>query len=839
MLSHYLIQALRSFWRFRLSTAINIVGLSLGMVCCLATYVFLESLLHSDQQFANADRIYAVTESLWVTKTQRMVPQIAEVSPPVAKFLQADYPGLAAVARALGLGPMVMATDDRKATLYGAAIDPDFLKIFDLRFVSGDPRSALSASHTVIITRAAASRLFGTENVLGRHLLLENRTDLTISAVIDSVPSPSHMGDTAGAILRFDFLVPMSLLHSFASNAGVGVIADPDADQWGNDTYFTYLLLPKDGSVRIGEIKSGLQTFAQRHAPHAAIILKYEVVPLSRITVQEMGALYGGTSGITVIGVAFALNGLILCIACLNYANLSLAIASTRGKEIGMRQVLGASRLDLVRQHLVEAMLLGAAALTIVILGLVLALPFLNHALGMLLRVSVLAEPILWLMVLLLLVTVTAVGGAYPALVLSRVRPVDALRAGTVRTGPRFVPTLLVGVQFAAASFLLVAALLMLDQNHLLLRVGLRPDRDPVLVIANDINQLGVNKETLRTQLLADPRVVSVSAGTSPPWQSGGWHFRVQNTPDSSAKTQVVLLNRVAYDFFQTMGIDVLAGRVFDRAHSDSFTFGGIDMANPNGPRLQAARDDAVIIDRSFASEMGWSRPDEAVGKLLYDRDLAMPGNPPHQMRVIGVVENGYPRLIGPDTDSNMFVLSEAQASVPVVRIRRTDVRGAVAHVDEVWNRLVPKVPLNREFSDELFNRAYQTFGLLSGILTGLAIFAFGIAMMGLFGMALHVASRRRRELGIRKTLGASAVGLVILLLKDFSKPVIVANILVWPLALMAGRVYLSVFVQRASLTAWPFVLSLLITLAVAWVAVGGQAVRAAAVRPSRVLHQE
>lgn len=830
MLSHYITLAARSFWRFKLTAAVNTLGLALGLVCFLATYLFIEDLVRSDTHFKNASRIYALTQEIWTSPVERMVPAFSRVAPPVAKFLPVDFPALEAVARALSLGPIAAATDDRKVDLFAAAVDPAFVRIFDLPFLSGDPDAALASPHNAIITERAATRLFGTSNVVGRHILLQNRTDVTVAAVIGALPQPSHMGDSARASLPFDVLVPMDLLKGFQSTAGIGVPVDPDGPQWGNDTYFTYALLPADGSLTPEEFKAGLKTFGDRHVPKDQLRSVFGAIPVSRINLSNLEALFGGHAVSPTTSV-FLLDALILAIACLNYANLAVAIATTRAKEIGMRKILGANRFHLMRQYLVEAMLLGGVALVIVLVGLALAIPPLNRALGTDLHFASLLQPQLIGLVVVLLGAISLVGGAYPALVLSRVRPVDALRAGAVRAGPRFVPTVLVGVQFAAASFLLVVALLMLNQNRELQRSGIRPDRDPVIAIANDTKQLGVGFDTLRTELLRDPHIKFVSASNSPPWQSGGWHYMLRRSQDASAATQVTILNQISYDFFPTLGINVLAGRAPDREHGDE-----VDLMELFGPKKGPP---PIVIDRALALQVGWSDPNEAVGQLIYDSPPENTHAKGIPLRVVGVVENGYPRLIGPNTDSNMYLLVPAMATVPLVSISRSDIPAALAHIDRVWEKLAPKAPLRREFMDEMFDRAYESFAAISGVLVGLAAFAFFISIMGLCGMAIYVTSRRQREIGIRKTLGASKGRVVLMLLRDFAKPVVIANVMAWPFAYLMGRIYLNLFVQRTSLSPWPFVLSFVITLAIAWIAVTAQALRAAAVKPANVLYAE
>jgi putative ABC transport system permease protein len=830
VLKHYFVTALRNFWRFRVTTTVNVVGLALGLMCFIATYVFLDGLLKSDMHYPKSARIYAMTQELWTTPTERMVPAFPTAAAPTARYLKADFPSLEAVARALPMGTLAAASDDRKLNLFVAAVDPAFLQIFDLPFVAGDASATLAAPHSVVLTESAAKRLFGTAGAVGRRVILQNSVEVTVTGVLGPLREPSHLGDAERAALRFDALIPMDLMASIQTHPSPGFPADPEAEIWGFDFFFTYVLLPADGSVTAQQLLTGLETFGARHVPKDQLVSVFGAVPVSHIQLSLLQALFGG-GGISITTSVFFLDALILAIACLNYANLAVAIATTRAKEIGMRKVLGASRLHLIGQHVMEAALLGLAALLIVLIGLALGIVPLNNSLGIHLTLASYANPVLWLLVALLLAGVCIIGGAFPAIVLSRVRPVQSLRAGSIHAGPRFVPTLLVGIQFAAASFLLVAALLMVNQNHVLQRSGSNDGRDPVVVITNDTGQLRIDFDTLRTELLRDPSIKSVSATLRAPWQHGGWHFMLRRSDAAVAGPITTILDQVSYDFFPTFDIKLLAGRTFDREHGDEYKVETLFGPAPRTPH--------IILDRSLARQLGWTNPNDAVGKIIYD--WVQPGMPgrPHALQVIGVVENGYPRLIGPNTDSNMYMLTPSDAHVPSVRVARNDIKNALAHIGAVWERLAPKAPLGRQFTDELFGQAYEGFSRASNVLAGLACFAFVIAIMGLFGMAMHVTSRRRREIGIRKTLGASSARVVLMLLRDFARPVVWANLIAWPLAYLAGRGYLNLFVERAPLSAWPFVVSLVVTVLIAWLSVGGQALRAAAVKPGQVLHSE
>ncbi len=823
MFEHYLTSALRNLRRFPLTTAVSVVGLSLGFACFVGTYVFVDNLRNTDRQFADSQRIYALTQQLWIGSSKESIPPVPQVSPAAAKYLQADFPQLEAVARTYQVGTLAAGGDAANVSLNAAAVDPDFLKIFKMHFLAGSSTDALSAIDSAVITERAAIRLFGTSSAIGKRIVLQNRVDVTVTGVIEAIPQPSHMGDSPGAMLRFDILFPMNLLRTVIGARAGGMPVNPDAEEWNADFYGTYVLLPRSAAFTPAQFAEGLESFGARHVPPAQGRSVFGAVPVSRIYLSVLDA-FSGEVGLSATTTLFLLAGLVLGIACLNYANLSVANATARGKEIAVRKVLGARVRQIVIQQSVEAALLGICCLALVIIAVAVALPFIDSALGVSLRLPRLTELELWVFVVALLAAVCVVGGVYPALVLAGVRPAFSLRAPLVSAGPRLLPGLLVGVQFAAASFLLIMATLMTGQNRLLQQVGRRADRDPVVVITDDVRQLGINFDNLRTELLAAPAVRSVSAMAGAPWTIGGWHFQIRRTPDRSAVPVQTIANQISYDFFETLGIKLLAGRVFDHTHSDP-------AHAPGGPR-----NSNVIIDRALAAQLGWSNPTDAIGNTAYESLPMGRGGTAPALSIVGVVDEGYPRLMGVGAQSNLYFLVPEAAGVPVVRIAADDMPAALAQIDTVWHRSAPKVVLQRRFLDEMFTEAYATFGTLGRVLTGLAGFAFLIASMGLIGMAIHVTSRRTREIGIRKTLGAKVHNVILLLMRDFSKPVVLANVAAWPVAFLAGGAYLRLFDQRVTASPWFFLGSLLLTVLVACIAVGGYAYRAARVQPSEVL---
>jgi putative ABC transport system permease protein len=826
MLRHYITQALRSFWRFRVTAGVNLLGLVLAVVCFIASYLYIDSLLRSDLYFPKASRTYVLTQELWKGGT-KIIPAYPSAGPPAAANLRADFSGLEAVARAVPLGPLNAAADDRKADVKTVAIDPEFLKIFDFDFKAGEPAGALSSAHSAIITQHTAERLFGRGQALGRRVVLQNKTEVTVTGVIAPVRPPSHMAEGEGNGLAFDILVPMRLLKEMTVTAYYSTPVDPDEQTWDGSFFRTYLLFPADGSFTPREFLEQLPAFAKRRAnpPGTPITSVLGAVPLSHMKLALDEALYAG-SALSVTAMIFVLDALILAIACINYANLAVAIATTRTKELGVRKVLGATRLHVMRQCLIESGMLGLTAVALVVLLAVLVIEPVNRALQTNITVASLLKPQMWLLVAGLIAVISLIGGMYPALALSRVRPVDALRVGSVRAGPRFVPTLLVGVQFAAASFLLAVALIMAQQNRRLLEMGLQTDRDPVIAIENNLNELGISFDTLRDELLRSSNIKAVGSVDGMPWEDGGAHWTLTRSAQAGAAHVDTLLNPIGYHFFDAISLRLLAGRLLDHEHGDEFI--------PPG-NLRPGKEERVVIDRALAGAFGWNDPNEALDKLTYTRigPWVLP------LRIIGVVEGGYPRLVGPNTSTNMYALAPRLAGVSLIRIAREHVPEAVAYIDSTWDQLAPKVQIRRTFMDVLFENAYRNYSSMSATLNGLSVFAFLIAIMGLCGLAIHVTTRRQREIGIRKTLGATVRGVVTMLLLDFAKPVLVANLVAWPFAWFVGHQYIDKFTQRSEITIWPFVLSLIVTVGVAWASVAVQALRAATVKPANVLYAQ
>jgi len=822
MFKHYLTTALRYFKRNRFTTTINVLCLSLGMVCFAVAYGTVAWFTKADLHYAKSNRIYFATEQFSVPGTEAAGTGSSRTSWVLGKLLRADPPQAEAVARLTPGRESPVAYDDKSAFVATAYADPEFLEIFDLPFIHGDARSALRAPHSAVVTQATAERLFGRSDVIGKTLLLNNRELVSITGVVSSLKQPSHFSGGLG-LAQFELLGSMDTYESL-----VRATSSPTRIKDALDT-FVYLLAPKGEGFSLSQLNAQLQAFTKRHAPSAEGNFLVAAHPIQELYSNMGDGLFTSMGvGISSATVLLILGSLILLVSCINYANLATAQLATRAKEVAMRRVVGAGRGEIVRQYLFETALLTLASLILVLLFALLALGILSAKAGVDLLSAAVLSPELWLVLLATLGVVTLVAGAYPALVLSRMTPMLALRHGISSTGPRFVPTLLVGVQFGAASFLLIALLVMQSQNSALSKQRESIAGEPVVAINTRVAEAGIDVQVLRSELIRIPQIeVVASADEIPGGMATGNHRMVGRSLEASSARHLVTTNSIDYEYFNALHIGLLAGRSFEQNRRDEWdqnTAKSNDVMN-------------VVINRSLAEVSGWTDPSQAVGQIIYGH--AGLGEYALTMRVVGVVETRALAVLGFGSTATIYTLERERATLPIIRLSKSHPEIGVAAIESTWKKLSPNVPARLVFLDKAFESNYRVIPMISGVFAALALFAFFISAMGLVGMAIHVTARRTREIGVRKTLGASVSSILSLLLRDFSKPVIIANVLMWPLAYFVMRGYISMFMVQTELNVVPFLLGLAITTAIACAAVVTQASKAARLNPARVLRTE
>ncbi len=827
MLRHYLTVAVRNARRAPVTSAISLLTLAVGFVAALTAYAFVGFWNSAERHFPNADRTYVLTSSSAFPGGFARTGLI-ETPEHVAELLRTDFPSVERVARAVLVDrQMAVAGGGDAVRASAVAVDPEFLEIFPLAFVAGDRERALREPRSLVVTAELARRLFGDADPIGQRVVVGNLVDATVTGVLAAVPEPSHMGRSTSAVLQFDMLSTMDVGDEVRASIMGPVFAATRMNWFGGGAY-TYLLLPPDGSAP-REFERQLEGFITRHVPPAQLgdaTLSFGLRPVTGILRGNVDTeLFSADLGMSVSTVLLLLGVLVLSVAALNYGTLATARAARRAREIAVRKSLGAHPFQVAAQHLLETAVYGLCA-TFVAFGLIwLASPVLRQITGVPFLYVALTDWTFWWLAVLTVLAVMLLAGAYPALVLARLHPLDTRFGSTVRVGRVSLFTWLVGAQFACASFLLIAVFLLSNQNSHLRRVALG-DVGSVVLIENRNATTKIDPATLRQELERLPQVAGVTERLGMPWQRLVLQGPVSGSPDGSGVRRVVQ-QVIGPDFFDVMQIRVLAGRPLSRDYAADLLPASNDSDTPS-----------VVVDAAFAEEFGFGAPDQAVDKLVYRSVYRNGASVWRPNRIVGVVENRHSNLRSAGAASTIYQLAEP-LDVTVVALAPTEIAAGLDGIDRVWRGLAPNVAINRHFFSEAFEQSYGPFARIQGVFNALSVMAVIIATAGLLGIAGVVIGRRRKEIGIRKVCGASVGRITRMLLAGFSVPVVVAAIAVWPIAYAAADAYLAVFIDRIGLTPLPFVVSLAAMLGIAWAAVIAQTVLAARAQPTRVLRHD
>jgi putative ABC transport system permease protein len=525
MLSHYLAFAIRNLRRAPFASAVSVLTLAIGLVCFLAAHALVTFFERADGHFVNADRIQIVTTSFTFFGGQFTRDRSTRSPEHLASLLQADFPEIEAIARAFEIdwqGRTAVASGDRVVQLYSVAADPTFLDIFNLPFLAGDPRNALAAPRSVVLTRDSARQLFGDTDPIGQPLRIRNRVDTTVTGVIDEFPDSSHIGRSAAATLRLELLASVDVIEAIEAERLASIASDlgiraewpagaPRQVTWTGEDAVTYLLLPADGSASVGNLADQLPAFVARHAPSellASTNLRYELMPIGELLRRGVDTeLFSGDIGVSVSTVLLLLGSLVLAVACINFANLAAARAAGRTREVGLRKALGARPAQIMVQHLLEAALLSFAALLIAVAGLRTALPLLERLAGLSPGAIGFGAAESAVTLLVVVIATTFAAGAYPAFVLARTGASLAIRRPHGPRGSKRFAELLVGAQFAVAGLLLIALTVIALQNAQLELIGLGSADASLVLIENQSDVTRVDTATLHAALGALPQV--------------------------------------------------------------------------------------------------------------------------------------------------------------------------------------------------------------------------------------------------------------------------------------------------------------------------------------------
>jgi putative ABC transport system permease protein len=799
VLLNYLRVALRSLRRQRGYAAINILGLAAGLACCLLISLFVRDELSFDRFHEHADRVVRVAGEF--TAPGADTDQTARASRPMVATLRERYPEVEALVQLMPTEPTLRIDGERIRGLAGFFADPEFFQVFSFPLATGDPATALAEPYTAVLTESTAQRLFGSTDVLGRTVMAQDTVTIRITGVAQDPPRNSH--------IDFDLLI------SFATrDAQVPPAAEGD---WLFLDRYAYILLREgtDAAAFAASVVDLPQVEFGSVLGEYGFTMAMHLEPLADIYLHSKRlAQIGPVSDARRVTVFAAIALFVLLIAGVNYMNLATARSLQRAREVGVRKTLGSSRSALVRQFLGESSLTALLALVLAVGLAALALPWFNDVAGKELGLGALFSPA---GVLALLALVAAVGlgaGSYPAVVLSRFLPAHVLKGDfrTSASGARLRQGLVVA-QFAISVALIAGTLVVVQQHHFMLDRDLGFDRERLVVIdarAVPAHERASRADATRAALLALPAVTAFSASTTTPGRQLPLLLTVaEGLPEGDSRRMNFVF--ADEDFAETYGLRLVAGRLPSR------TF-----------ETDAA--EAALLNLSAVNSLGWT-PEEALG-----RQVAMGGN---ERRVVGVIQDYHHRSLHSPMEPMVLMSIPQQHHQFTLRLAAGSVQSALEDVRLAWDALFPGTPFDYAFVDDTFDGQYQTEARLTAIVGTFAGLAILIACLGLFGLAAFMTAQRRREIGVRKVLGASVGSVVVLLSKSFAALVVLGFLLGAPLAYLALDRFLADFPYRITLGPALFIGAGLLALAIALATVAGQAYRAAQASPMTALRSE
>ncbi len=790
LFKNYLKTAFRSVFKYKGHSFINIAGLATGLAACLLLFLWIEFELSYDLHHENADRIYRAIFKYEVngnTKTCVKTPA------PLGPALVNDFPEVLKTAR-FGKNRFLVKRGEKLFYEDIFFADPEIFDVFTLPLVKGDPSEVLKAPNSLIISEKARAKYFGDEDPIGKTITLFESRPHRITGVFMDMPRNSHF--------RFDFL------GLFTDIAG------KNNQNWGKSGYYTYLLTSEGFSPK--EFEKKITQFVDKYRSKA-LREKYNL----RYTCQELGRIHlhsqlkdeiEPNSSINTIYTSSAIALLILLIASLNYINLTTARYTNRVKEIGVRKVLGASRKDLVNQFLGESFLFLFIALPVALLLTGIFLPRFNALMGKQFDLSSVSNLFLAPGMFLIVLCVGLFSGIFPALLVSTVSPVKALK-GTYRSGsmPSVLRKLLVVFQFVISIALIVCSLVVAAQLNFMRDKKPGFDKENVLSIPIYNEEALKKYKVLKNEFAQEKSVVSVNASNFFPgknvWNVNYWR------EDGSAQYSGISYIAVDHDFIATTGITLVVGRGFS-----------LDFPGDTGS--------AYILNQAAVKEFGWKSPIGKGFKLANGKKGV----------VIGVVKDFHVSSLHQQIKPTVLYLAPqffAYLSIKLAPGTSTDISRTIDSLGKKWQKINPGQVFEYAFWEDALNNQYSAETKFGMVLLVVATLAILIACLGLFGLASYVTEMRKKEVGIRKILGATVSSITFLLSREFSSLVLTSNIAAWPIAWLMMDNWLQLFAYRIDIPLWTFIAAGAMAFIVSFLAVSYQTVKTAVSDPVKVLKYE
>jgi putative ABC transport system permease protein len=802
MIRNYLRIALRNLFKHRIFSFINIFGLAIGIAASLLIFQYARFELSYDHFEAGASRIYRLQldrynngklSTRWAAGATGLGPAVKDAFPEVESF-----------ARLRQAGAIVSYKDRefREDKIYFAT--DDFLRMFSYYSLKGATTGALKDVNTAVITTSMASKYFGAEDPVGKSLMLFRNSPFKVTAVVPDPPPNTH--------LKFAILLSWPTL---VQRQG------PDVNTvWYWDGFLNYIQVrPGTDPAQLEKKIAGMvQTKwgAEMQKSHDGMVIHLQALPDIHLYSHFMNEAEVNGDGksvyfLLIIGV------FIILIAWINYINLATARSIDRAREVGVRKVLGSLRRQLIAQFLFESLLINALAVILAFLIILFCLPLFNFITGKDLRLSLLQDQGFWLLLVALFVLGTFFSGLYPAFVLSSFKPVTVLKGRLAKTGHgALLRQSLVVIQFIAAVILIAGTFAVYRQLNFMQNQDLGMQISQTLVLRGPgvTDSTYTNKLTaFKTETLRIPGVHQLAVSTAVPGGQTGWNaggIRLVNSDPTTANQYRVI--GIDDDFLNAFGLRLLAGRNFSPGLGDT---------------------SSVLFNEAAIKKMGFKTPEAALSQRIEFWGK--------QYSIVGVVSNHHQESLRQDYDAHIFRFIPDANSYYSLKLSsdRNNWQDIITAVQKQWKTYFPGNPFEYFFLDEHFAEQYKAdkqFGQTFGLFAGLAIF---VSCLGLLGLAAFVTTQRTKEIGIRKIVGAGLPTILLLLTRDFMKPLVIAFLVAIPLTWWLLDKWLENFAFRMAIDPWIFIIPILLVLAIALLAVSSQTLKAATANPAKSLRTE
>lgn len=807
MIKNYFKMAMRNLQKHKFYSFINIIGLSIGIACCLLITLFIIDELTYDQYHEKSARIYRVTmESYFGGNEFKM----AVTPAPMAAALINDYPEVEAVTRFSASGTWLLKREEGEENIIENRVvfaDSSVFGIFTIPFIEGNPTTSLGKKNSLVLSESTAKKYFGDNSALNKTLILDNSETFTVTGVYRDMPTNGH----------FHFDLILTMLNRSRSNS----------QQWTSNNFHTYVLL--NAGTTGEEFRQKLPQLIEKYVGPEVMKymnksleelfasgtrLNYHLQPLTDIHLHsQLGVELEANSDIKYIYIFSIIALFLLVIACINFMNLSTARSANRAKEVGVRKVLGSFRSHLIKQFLMESTLLTVFSFVIAFILASVAMPLFNSISGKSLFIPF-GSVSFWLICMFATLTIGLLAGMYPAFFLSAFKPVSVLK-GKLAIGSKsgIIRSLLVIFQFSISIILVIGTFTIFKQLNFIQSKKLGFNKDQILLVEN-VWALGDQVTAFKTQTssLASVNNVSISGylPVTNSWRNdtGFWEHG-KSIDETSVSMQYW---RVDHNYISTLGMEIASGRGFS-----------LDFPSDSS---------AVIINKRAAKLFGF---DDPIGQRISTTD----GDQNEiSYTIVGVIENFHFQSMKENIDALCLVLGNSNGHA-IFKTNSDNITNTVAQIEESWKSIAPDQPFNYSFLDQEFNEMYEAEQKIGTIFTTFAMLAIFIASMGLFALAAFTAEQRTKEIGVRKVLGASVKSIVFLLSKEFIKLISISFILAAPLSWWGISTWLESYTYRTNIGIEVYLVAGLLAFLVAWLTMSYQSIKAAMSNPVNSLRSE